>query len=100
APSACVEVRPIFAEYKTAGLSHIGWTYLNLNYCPPNMACPMIYRESMTAWRWSGRWTAVPLVQGWVYVHPHTWYGSPWRWAYTQSTGWVTVSGGRFEIRS
>jgi hypothetical protein len=81
----------------TAGLQHVGWTYLNLNYCAPGMACLAIYRDSMSAWSWSGTaWRPSSLRQGWVYVYPYT--GS-WRWAWTQSTGWVAVTGGRFELR-
>ncbi len=81
-----------------AGTNHIGWTYLNLNYCAPGMACIALYRDSMSAWSWSGTaWRASSLRQGWVYVYPYT--GS-WRWAWTQDTGWVAVTGGRFELRN
>jgi hypothetical protein len=81
----------------TAGLNHVGWTYLNLNYCAPGMACIALYRDSMAAWSWSGSaWRATSIRQGWAYVYPYT--GS-WRWAWTQDTGWVAVSGGRFELR-
>jgi hypothetical protein len=83
--------------YRTAALNHVGWTYLNLNYCAPGRACAMMYRMSMGAWRWTGsRWVAASLSQGWVYVSPYT---GEWRWAWTQGTGWVAVSGGRFELR-
>ena len=83
-----------------APLSHIGWTYLNNNYCPPGMACiqggPDGYLDS-PAWRWSGTaWSQTTLSQGWVYVYPYT---GQWRWAWTQRTGWVAISGGRFDIR-
>ena len=82
----------------TAGTSHVGWTYLNLNYCAPGMACIALYRDSTSAWSWSGTaWRPSSLRQGWVYVYPYT--GS-WRWAWTQDTGWVAVYGGRFEIRN
>ena len=84
-------------EPATASLKHVGWTYLNLNYCAPGRLCAAIYRDSMAAWSWNGRsWTQASLRQGWVYVYPYT---GEWRWAWTQSTGWVAVSGGRFELR-
>lgn len=94
-----------------APLTHKGWTYLNLNYCAPGMMCTAIYRESMGAWRWHtakptcteaemtrdrGCWRSASLSQGWVYVYP---YSGSWRWAWTQTTGWLAVSGGRFELR-
>ena len=83
-----------------AGPRYIGWTYLNNNYCPPGMACiqggPDGYLDS-PAWRWSGTaWSQTTLSQGWVYVYPYT---GQWRWAWTQRTGWVAISGGRFDIR-
>lgn len=81
-----------------AGVSHIGWVYLNLNYCPPGAMCALMYRQSMSAWSWSGTaWKQSSLSQGWVYVYPYT---GAWRWAWTQSGGWVAVNSGRFEIRS
>lgn len=88
---------PSPVSYRTAGLQHVGWTYLNLNYCPPNAMCALMYRQSMNAWRWSGSsWSQTSLSGGWVYVYP---YSGEWRWAWTQDSGWVAVSGGRFEIR-
>lgn len=84
-------------QFATAGLRHVGWTYLNLNYCAPGYACAMIYRISTPAWRWNGRsWVSAQLPGGWVYVYPYT---GNWRWAWTQQTGWLAVSGGRFELR-
>lgn len=89
----CAPVQP-----RTAGLQHVGWTYLNLNYCPTGMMCAALYRDSMSAWSWTGSaWRPSTLRQGWVYVYPYT---GEWRWAWTQSTGWVAVTGGRFELRS
>lgn len=94
AASRCL---PIPIGYRTAGLQHVGWTYLNLNYCPPNAMCALRYRQSMNAWRWSGSsWSQTSLSGGWVYVYP---YSGEWRWAWTQDSGWVAVSGGRFEVR-
>ncbi len=85
------------AEYRTAGTSHVGWVYLNLNYCAPGLMCTRIYRVSTSAWSWSGTaWSQRQLRGGWVYVYPYT--GS-WRWAWTQESGWVAISGHRFEIR-
>ena len=76
----------------------MGWVYLNLNYCAPGAMCAYIYRESTTAWHWTGtKWMQASLRGGWVYVYPYT--GS-WRWAWTQDSGWVAISGGRFELRS
>jgi len=84
-------------EYDTVSTRYVGWVYLNLNYCPPGMACTAIYTATTPAWRWTGRsWVQTTLAGGWVYVYPYT--GS-WRWAWTQSSGWVAVSGGRFELR-
>lgn len=89
--------KPIQPTTKLASSSHIGWTFLNLNYCPPGMMCAAVHTSSMNAWRWTGSaWTRTSLAGGWVYVYPYT---GQWRWAWTQSTGWVAVSGGRFEIR-
>jgi hypothetical protein len=103
--SASAEVRCGFAgclprvaaESAVAPAGHIGWTYLNLNHCPVGLMCPAIYRESMVAWSWTGTaWRQTSLRQGWAYVYPYT---GAWRWAWTQETGWVAVSGGRFELR-
>lgn len=81
----------------TAGLLAEGWVHLNLNHCPTGRVCAAIYRHSMPAWRWTGRaWVQSSLQQGWVYVSPYT---GQWRWAWTQRTGWVAVTGGRFEFR-
>lgn len=94
-PASCEGGGP--AAVPTAGLRHTGWTYLNLNYCAPGMACAQVFRASMGAWRWTGTsWAQSSLNQGWVYVYPYT--GS-WRWAWTQESGWVAVTGGRFELR-
>lgn len=82
---------------RLAGTNHVGWVYLNLNYCPPGYACALSYQVNTSAWRWSGSaWSRASLAGGWVYVYPYT--GS-WRWAWTQQSGWVAVSGERFEIR-
>ena len=81
-----------------ASTNHVGWVYLNLNYCPPNRACAAMYQVSTPAWRWSGTaWSQTQLNGGWVYVYP---YSGAWRWAWTQESGWLAISGGRFEIRS
>lgn len=87
------------ADYPTAPLSYIGWTYLNLNYCPAGAMCALAHHTSMPAWKWTGSaWKQTTLADGrWVYTYPYT--GS-WRWAWTQEGGWVAVTGGRFEIRS
>lgn len=83
--------------YRTAPLGYQGWTFLNLNHCPYGLVCAAVYRDSIPAWRWTGSsWEQTTISQGWTYVHPYT--GS-WRWAWTQKTGWLAVSGGRFEIR-
>jgi hypothetical protein len=85
------------AGYRTAPVTHKGWTYLNLNYCPPSRACAAIYQVSMPAWSWTGTsWRQSTLKGGWVYVYPYT---GQWRWAWTQQSGWVAVNSGRFEIR-
>jgi hypothetical protein len=87
--------RPI--GYPVAGVGHIGWTFLNLNYCPPGAMCALNYRTSIPAWSWTnGAWKQASLNGGWVYTYPYT--GS-WRWAWTQQSGWVAVNSGRFEIR-
>lgn len=95
----CNDGRPTLigcSPTRLAGLRYAGWTKLNLNHCPHGMMCAAVYRDSMAAWSWSGSaWKSTTLRQGWVYVYPYT--GS-WRWAWTQSGGWVAVSGGRFEI--
>ena len=81
---------------RLAAANHVGWVYLNLNYCPPGYACAAIYHSSTPAWRWSGTaWSRASLAGGWVYVYPYT--GS-WRWAWTQQTGWVAVNTGNFRI--
>lgn len=85
-------------EPKLAGTDYIGWAYLNLNYCPPNMACAAVSRESMPAWRWTASgWVRASLAQGRVYLYPYSGY---WRWAWTSQTGWLAVYGGRFELSS
>ena len=81
-----------------AGLGHTGWVYLNLNYCATGMVCAAIYRDSIAAWKWNNTgWTAGSIRGGWVYVAP---FGSGYRWAWTQASGWVAISGYRFEIRA
>lgn len=88
---------PVPVGYATAPVSYKGWVYLNLNYCAPNMLCAHIYRTSTSAWSWTGSsWRQSSIRGGWVYVYPYT--GS-WRWAWTQESGWVAISGHRFEIR-
>jgi hypothetical protein len=94
APAYC-SPRPV--GYATAPTSYKGWVYLNLNYCPPRAYCAMLYRTSAPAWSWSGSaWSQTSLRGGWVYVYPYT---GEWRWAWTQSSGWVAITGHRFEIR-
>lgn len=81
-----------------AGPRHIGWTYLNLNYCPPGSSCIAVYTSHTNAFSWTGTaWQSASLSQGWVYVYP---FSGAWRWAWTQQTGWVAIRGGRFELRS
>ena len=88
---------PTHVGYATVPTSHVGWVYLNLNYCPPGAFCTKIYRISTSAWSWSGSaWSQRSLKGGWVYVYP---YSGQWRWAWTQESGWVAISGHRFEIR-
>ena len=85
------------AESRTAGTGHVGWVYLNLHDCAPGMFCTKIYRVSTAAWSWNGSaWSQRQLRGGWVYVYP---YSGAWRWAWTQESGWVAISGQRFEIR-
>ncbi len=86
------------AGYSTADINYVGWTYLNLNYCAPGMACIQVYRTSMNAWRWNGSaWVSGQLPGGWTYVQPG---GGGWRFAYSNSAkAWFAVTTGRFEIR-
>ncbi|MBC7462031.1 MAG: hypothetical protein H7287_11765 [Thermoleophilia bacterium] len=80
-----------------APLGYSGWTYLNLNYCAPGMACTLMYRADTPAWKWTGKaWATGSINGGWVYVAP---FGGNFRWAYTTQSGWVALSTGRFEIR-
>lgn len=113
ATAACPAIYPAPAycdvqqDRPTATLRHIGWTYLNLNYCPQGQMCAAIFRSSIPAWIThdaAGRLYQQPrqtsLSQGWVYVYPYPYQraGESWRWAWTQATGWVAVTGGRFEL--
>ncbi|MCW2927441.1 MAG: hypothetical protein JWM86_1409 [Thermoleophilia bacterium] len=83
---------------RLAPTSHVGWVYLNLNYCGYAYACAAIHRFATPAWSWNGSaWTRSSIRGGWVYVSPYT--GS-WRWAWTQESGWVALDSGRFEIRA
>jgi hypothetical protein len=85
-------------EPALASVGYTGWTYLNLNYCAPGRVCTLAYKISTPAWRWTGsEWRQTTLNGGWVYFYP---YAAPWRWAWTQNSGWVAISGGRFELRS
>ena len=87
--------RPV--GYATVPTSYKGWVYLNLNYCPPGALCAMLYRTSTPAWSWTGTsWKQSSIRGGWVYVYPYT---GEWRWAWTQDSGWVAISGHRFEYR-
>jgi hypothetical protein len=96
APDYCNH-RPLPEQFRTAGTSYKGWTYLNLNHCGSGLMCTQVYRMSMSAWSWTGStWSRASLNNGWVYVYPYT---GEWRWAWTQSSGWVAVNSGRFEIR-
>lgn len=83
---------------KAAPLSYTGWTFLELNpECPPGLLCTQQFAVSKAAWRWTGAaWVNANLAEGWTYVAP---YSGQWRWAWTPTTGWVAVSGGRFELR-
>lgn len=93
-PAYCDGVAP---AVRLAPLGYAGWTYLNLNHCPAGMMCAAVFRDSTQAWRWTGRqWTHASLRGGWVYVYPYT---GEWRWAWTHESGWVAISGHRFEIR-
>ena len=79
-----------------AELSYTGWTYLELNDC--TLSCPLMNRTSVPAWKWTSTgWTYGSISGGWVYVAP---LGSGYRWAWTQASGWVAISGYRFEIRA
>lgn len=81
---------------RLAGLRHTGWTWLSLDNCS-SVACTNVYRTSAPAWRWTGTsWVRSSLAPGWVYVAPYT---GQWRWAWTKRTGWVAVTGERFELR-
>lgn len=85
-------------EPRLAGTNHVGWVYLNLNHCPAGMMCALVHRQSTSAWRWtSAGWTKATIDGGWVYVYP---YSGEWRWAWTHASGWVAISGHRFEIRA
>jgi len=97
--------RPSAPSYQSVPVGHVGWTYLNLNYCPPETNCTRIYRTAIGAYSWTigayswtnGAWAQTQLTgDQWAYVYP---YSSPWRCAWTQRTGWVAVSSGRFELR-
>ena len=64
---------------RVAGLQHVGWTYLNLNFCPSKMACMAVYRSSAPAYRWTYKgWLQTSIRQGSAYVYP---YSGQWRWA-------------------
>lgn len=94
----CSLVRPGDKVTWLASRNHTGWAYMNLNHCPSGMMCAAVFQQSTLAWRWTGRrWMQSSLNQGWVYLYP---YAGDWRWAWTQRTGWLAVSGGRFELRS
>ena len=55
----------------------------------PWSSCNYSQAVSGLAYRWTGQgWVAVQLPRGYVYVSPYT---GNWRWAWTQSTGWVAV---------
>ncbi len=85
-------------KHRPAPPNHVGWVYLNLNHCPAGLACAAVYRDSTTAYSWTGSaWRPTTLRQGWVYVYPYT---GQWRWTWTQATGWVAAHDARFEIRS
>ena len=85
-------------EPPLAPLSYTGWTYLNLNYCAPGLACTLSYAISTSAWKWTGKaWANGSINGGWVYVAP---FGGGYRWDYTAQSGWVALSTGRFEIRA
>lgn len=74
--------------------SHVGWVYLDLNFCPSDRFCATIYRDRTAAWRWTGTtWQQTSIRGGSVYVYP---YSKPWRWAWTQESGWVAVHDQRF----
>jgi hypothetical protein len=87
-----------------APTNHVGWTHLNLNHCAAQV-CTAQYRADAPAfiprYTWSGaQWyissfSETKIKGGWVYVSP---YSGQWRWAYTQTTGWV-IATGRFELR-
>jgi len=80
-----------------AGVNYTGWVYLELNHCPRGVVCRMYYRESAGAWSWTGnRWVQSSIKGGWVYVSPYT---GTWRWAWTRQSGWVAITGERFEKR-
>jgi hypothetical protein len=76
-------------------LAYTGWAYMDLNYCGGCWKRPA-FQHATSAWSWTGtRWTTTSIRHGWVYLYPYT--GS-WRWAWTQSSGWVAIEGGRFSL--
>lgn len=86
----------VACQPQTAPLTHEGWVTLNLNYCPPRVMCRMMYRTHADAWRWTGRgWVAAKIKGGRVYVAPYT---GQWRWVYSYETGWLAITGNRFEL--
>jgi hypothetical protein len=87
--------RAVIPSTPLASLGYTGWTRLNLNYCASGRICAALYRTTTLAWSWTGtQWVQASLRGGYVYVAP---YSGQWRWAWTQDTGWVAISGGRFE---
>lgn len=70
-----------------------GWGSVDANYCPPNLACTMVYRSTVPAYRWNGAgWVATTRAHNErVYIWP---YGYGYSWTWTESTGWLAVKQG------
>jgi hypothetical protein len=82
------------AHHPYAGWS--GWGYVDANTCTG--VCTAIYRTSVPAWRWNGRWSATSLANNTqVYIYP---YATGWSWVWTQSTGWLAVSDNYVWVRN
>ena len=86
AGTQCVRVSP-------APLGHQGWAWYEAPMCIAlaGVDCTPV------AWSWTRRgWQrGIAPNTGWVYLYPYT---GTWRWAWTRNTGWVAMSGARFEL--
>jgi len=96
-PSLPTDCRPVMREAPLAPARYVGWAYLDLNHCPPGLACVAMYTMSTPAWSWTGStWERTTIAEGQAYVSP---YSGKWRWAWTRRSGWVAIANGRFELR-